>query len=174
MLIRVFTLEFRSALGGFDDGELRDFLKDKEVLGIRDHFFVKDQSPYLAVVVTYNLLGLEEGQTARTQQKDRGRREEWREILQEPDWPLFNALRDWRNGQGKEEGVPPYVVCTNRQLAEIAHRRPPSLSKLATTEGLGKAKVERYGAAILDIVTQAAEPVQSATEEPSDEQSDQE
>ena len=29
MLIRVFTLKFSSVLGGFDDGELRDFVKDK-------------------------------------------------------------------------------------------------------------------------------------------------
>ena len=45
MLVRVFTLHFSSPLGGFDDGELRDFIKDKEVLSIREHFFVRDELP---------------------------------------------------------------------------------------------------------------------------------
>ena len=41
-LVRIFTLRFNRVPGRFDDEELRDFLKDKEVLSIRDHFFVKD------------------------------------------------------------------------------------------------------------------------------------
>ena len=40
MLARVITLRFDPVLSSFDDGPLRDFLKDKEVLSIRDHFFV--------------------------------------------------------------------------------------------------------------------------------------
>ncbi len=53
MLARVITLRFDPVLGSFDDGPLRNFLKDKEVLSIRDHFFVKNEVPYLAVLVTY-------------------------------------------------------------------------------------------------------------------------
>ena len=129
-LVRVFTLAFSSSLAGFDDRELRDFIGDKEVVSIRDHFFVKDELPYLAVVVTYNLLRPEEGRPAATERRQRDSREEWRETLEEGDWPLFNTLRDWRNGQAKEEGIPPYVICTNRQLAEIAHKRPQGLAAL--------------------------------------------
>ena len=152
MLVRVFTLKFSSVLGGFDDGELRDFLKDKEVLSVRDHFFVKDEMPYVTVIVTYNLLRPEAEEPARSTRSARDRRDAWRELLEEQDWPIFNELRDWRNKQAREEGIPPYVICTNRQLADIAHRRPESLSKLATVEGLGKAKLGRYGAALLKIV----------------------
>ncbi|MDA0746930.1 MAG: HRDC domain-containing protein [bacterium] len=133
-------------------------MKDKEVLSVRDHFFVKDEFPYMAMVVTYNMLRPEaEVPASPRRQQEKERREEWRQMLEEQDWPLFNALRDWRNGQAKEEGIPPYVICTNRQLAEIAHKRPQSLNKLATVEGLGKAKLERYGAAILELVGQEAQ-----------------
>lgn len=152
MLARVFTLKFSPVLGGFDDGGLRDFMKDKEVLSVRDHFFVKDEVPYLAVLVTYNLLRPEADAPVTGRRGERERNEEWRGILEEQDWPVFNALRDWRNKQAREEGLPPYILCTNRQLAEVAHRRPPSLAKLATVEGLGEAKLKRYGAAILGIV----------------------
>ena len=53
MLARVITLRFDAVIGSFDDGPLREFLKDKEVLSIRDHFFVKNEVPYLTVLVTY-------------------------------------------------------------------------------------------------------------------------
>ena len=155
MHVRVFTLHFDPMLGGFDDGPLREFVKDKEVLAIRDHFFSRDEMPYLALVVTYNALRPETGEKTLADKKEEDR-EKWRAILKEADWPLFNSLRDWRNGLAKEEGIPPYVICTNRQLAEIAHRRPESLTKLSAIEGMGKAKLDRYGAAILEV----AKPVE--------------
>jgi hypothetical protein len=37
-------------LDGFDDAPLRELVKDKEVIAIRDHFFIKDEVPYLAVM----------------------------------------------------------------------------------------------------------------------------
>ena len=170
MLVRVFTLRFDPVLGGFDDGDLRDFLKDKEVLSVRDHFFVKDETPYLTVIATYNLLRPEAEEPARSERSARDRRDAWRELLEEQDWPIFNELRDWRNKQAREEGIPAYVICTNRQLADIAHRKPDSLSKLATVEGLGKAKLDRYGAAILKIVeTNALGDDEGTRDEPSEE-----
>ena len=53
MLVRVITLRFDSVIGSFDDGPLREFLKDKQVLSIREYFFVKNEVPYLTGLVTY-------------------------------------------------------------------------------------------------------------------------
>lgn len=53
MLIKVFTLIFNSASGGFDDAALRDFLKDKEVISISDHLFNRNEIPYLVLIVKY-------------------------------------------------------------------------------------------------------------------------
>ena len=151
MLVRVFTLKFDPVVSGFDDSGLQNFIKDKEILSIRDHFFTRDEVPYLTVIVTYNLLRPEEKKGAVQERKEEDR-EKWRQILEEADWPLFNTLRDWRNSLAREEGVPPYVICSNRQLAQIAHRRPDTLQKLAAIEGMGKTKLERYGTAILQAV----------------------
>ncbi len=124
-------LHFASVLGAFDDEDVRNFLSDKEVLSVRDHFFVKDETPFLAAVITYNLLRPEpevsnDQHAGKNRQKER---EAWRAVLEEEDWPLFNTLRDWRNGQAKEEGIPPYVIATNRQLADIAHLRPQQFAR---------------------------------------------
>ena len=51
MLVRILTLRFDDALGGFDDTPVQDLLKDKEVVAIREHFFVKNAVPYLTLVI---------------------------------------------------------------------------------------------------------------------------
>ena len=103
MLVRVFTLSFSSVLGGFDDDEVREFVKDKEVLAVRDHFFLKDESPHLVLVVTYNLLRPEqEIPTRKTQVKEGGRdREAWRKTLEEADWALVQHPQRLAQRTGK-------------------------------------------------------------------------
>ena len=69
------------------------------------------------------------------------------------DDPLLAALKSWRREQARQQGVPPYVVFHDRTLVELAARRPGSLSELAGVSGIGTAKQERYGAALLEVLT---------------------
>ena len=69
--------------------------------------------------------------------------------------PLFDALRRWRRGRADRDGVPAYVVFHDSTLAEIAHRRPRSLSDLRSVSGVGPAKLERYGQEVLEILQEA-------------------
>jgi hypothetical protein len=41
MLARVLTLRFNSLTDGLDDSPLRELIKDKEVLAIRENFFMR-------------------------------------------------------------------------------------------------------------------------------------
>jgi ATP-dependent DNA helicase RecQ len=68
------------------------------------------------------------------------------------DLELVAALKAWRLQQAREQGVPPYVVFHDRTLVEIAARRPPDLQGLAQVSGVGAAKLERYGAAVLAVL----------------------
>ena len=63
--------------------------------------------------------------------------------------PVFVALRTWRLERAKADDVPAYVVFHNSTLAEIADRRPTTLTELARVPGVGPAKLERYGAEVL-------------------------
>ena len=54
MHVRVFTLRFDPATESFDDTPVREFLADKAVCAVRDHFFVQEGVPYLTLVVTYH------------------------------------------------------------------------------------------------------------------------
>jgi ATP-dependent DNA helicase RecQ len=61
----------------------------------------------------------------------------------------FEALRSWRLEQARSQGVPPYVVFHDRTLLEIAAAPPSSLGELAQVAGVGQAKLDRYGEALL-------------------------
>jgi ATP-dependent DNA helicase RecQ len=62
------------------------------------------------------------------------------------------ALKAWRLQQAREQGVPPYVVFHDRTLIEIAARQPGALPELGNVSGVGAAKLERYGAAVLAVL----------------------
>lgn len=78
MLARVITLRFEPVLEAFHDAPLRAFVKDKEVFAIRDHFFHRDDLPYLAVLVTYGLRA--PASPTETPAKRKGRGDSWRAL----------------------------------------------------------------------------------------------
>ncbi len=65
------------------------------------------------------------------------------------DAELWEQLRRWRSGVARTREVPAYVVCTDATLMAIVERRPATLDALADIPGIGPAKLEAYGAAIL-------------------------
>jgi ATP-dependent DNA helicase RecQ len=72
--------------------------------------------------------------------------------------PLIEALQTYRTSQAKLEGMPPYIIYSNKVLTSIAEQKPTTLDALLEIDGVGKAKVEKYGAAILEIVAHGNVP----------------
>jgi ATP-dependent DNA helicase RecQ len=65
---------------------------------------------------------------------------------------LWERLRAWRAAIAKEHGVPAYVVFHDATLAELASVRPQSGTALGQISGVGQRKLERYGAALLELL----------------------
>nr|WP_308114042.1 DNA helicase RecQ [Kineosporia corallincola] len=65
---------------------------------------------------------------------------------------VFEKLRAWRGAAAKEQGVPAYVIFHNTTLAQIAQRMPATLGQLGEIEGIGQAKLERYGEQVLEAL----------------------
>ncbi len=84
--------------------------------------------------------------------RPRKRTREAAAAIGEAQRPLFEALRAWRREQAAEQAVPPYVIFNDRTLMDIALLRPRGLSDLAMANGVGQAKLDRYGAAVLKVV----------------------
>ena len=74
------------------------------------------------------------------------------------DSPLVARLRHWRLEQAREQGVPAYVIMHDRTLCEIAALLPASPQALLAVPGIGVAKAQRYGDALLAIVAERTQP----------------
>ena len=68
--------------------------------------------------------------------------------------PLWDALRECRSRLARDAGVPAYVIFHDATLKEMVRLRPASLEQLALLHGVGQAKLERHGAAFLEVLTQ--------------------
>lgn len=69
------------------------------------------------------------------------------------DEALFDSLRAWRLSIAQENAVPAFVVFTDATLAAIAEARPVDLDQLSELAGVGPAKLEKYGDAVLQVLS---------------------
>ncbi len=65
---------------------------------------------------------------------------------------LWAALRALRKRLAEQQQVPPYIIFSDATLAGLVERRPRHPDELLEVAGIGDAKRERYGEAILAVI----------------------
>ncbi len=73
------------------------------------------------------------------------------------DEALYERLRAWRLERAQADGVPAYVVFTDLTLQAIAEVRPADTRALLRVNGIGAAKLDRYGDDVLALVAEPQE-----------------
>jgi ATP-dependent DNA helicase RecQ len=68
------------------------------------------------------------------------------------DQNLYAALKALRLRLASENKLPPYVICHDKTLAELAAKKPASEADLHGILGLGDSKIKRYGSALLQTI----------------------
>lgn len=132
--------------------ELNAFLAQHRVVGVEKHLVGEPGSAYWAVCVTYT-----DGRAATTRPSDsqpRRGRIDYREVLNEPDFAVFAELRKLRKQFAEREGVPPYAVFNNEQLATMVTRRVTTLATFKAIDGVGPARIDRYAKPFLARLVQ--------------------
>ncbi len=71
------------------------------------------------------------------------------------DAGLLEELKALRTRLARAQNVPAYVVFSDRTLAELATHRPKTVRAMREIHGVGDAKLERYGAAFLEVISAA-------------------
>ena len=64
---------------------------------------------------------------------------------------LAGRIREWRAAQAKRLKVPAYVVLHDRTLTALAGAKPQNPRELLSIDGMGSAKVERFGEDLLKL-----------------------
>ena len=72
--------------------------------------------------------------------------------LSSEDAALFEALRDVRREIAARLSVPAYIVFEDTALREMARLRPQNDVELLEVRGVGKVKLERFGATFLEAI----------------------
>ncbi|MGP3999840.1 ATP-dependent DNA helicase UvrD2 [Streptomyces sp. 8N706] len=67
------------------------------------------------------------------------------------DEALYERLREWRMEQAEQLGQPAYCVFTDKTLMAIAEAVPVDESQLVTIAGVGRRKLDRFGADVLAL-----------------------
>ena len=133
--------------GSAEQEELNRFLRGRRIVQTRKELAVIEGTPRWAVLVEYL-----DGQEKSTGESVKSKID-YREILSPEDFSVFSKLREIRKKLAEENGLPVYAVCTNEQLAEIAKRRPKSLSECMLIDGIGQGKADKYAKAFLECIS---------------------
>lgn len=72
----------------------------------------------------------------------------------EYDEELFTALTEWRSQVALEIDRPAFTVFTDMTLEAVAETQPTSVPELVQVKGIGPAKVQQFGAILLQIVAE--------------------
>ena len=153
-MLKLITLKFEEKIEGFDDTVLANVLIGKKIIRWDAQLIQRKTDHYWTILVEYEPSLPGGTQPLPSKKKKDG----YKDLMTEGDWPLFEALREWRGETSRKEGVPSYILFTNVQLAKIATLRPVSLNALQQINGIGKAKRERYGNAVLNILCSFEHP----------------
>jgi len=128
-------------------------MEHHDAISYHQQFFEHEGSPFWAVMVAYREAGEETGREQRVSRKGK----DWRLDLAPPEQRLFDALREWRNKKAIQDGRPPYVLFTNRQMAEIARLSPRDLASLRKVEGIGDSRIKNFGEEVVLLISSIEE-----------------
>jgi ATP-dependent DNA helicase RecQ len=68
------------------------------------------------------------------------------------DPAMFQRLREWRSSVARRQGIAAFMVFPDKTLSALASRRPEDLSQLEAVPGIGPAKLNLYGKALLELM----------------------
>mgnify|MGYP002508671068 CR=1 FL=1 len=73
------------------------------------------------------------------------------------DKELFEELRVLRKELADRQGIPPYIVLTDKTLHLIAAQRPTSIEAFGMVSGIGDYKKEKYGKEFVETINRFLE-----------------
>jgi superfamily II DNA helicase RecQ len=149
---------FQIPSGGSEgmEAEINAFLRSHRILKVERELVQRETSPCWAVCVEYMDGSVVSGSSGRSGSRGGDKKVDYKEILSEADFSVFLLLRDLRKSLAEIEGVPMYAIFTNEQLAKLAQARVQSQADLEKIEGVGNAKIEKYGRRVLDTIAAAS------------------
>ena len=147
MQLKVFVLPVKNL--GAAEVEMNACLRGHRVLAVQKEFVAEGENSFWSFCVEY-LDGIGADALAAG---GRPPKVDYKEVLKPEEFEVFSRLRDWRRAVAEKEGVPVYTIFTNEQLAQMVQKKVNSKAALKEIEGVGDARVEKYGDALVQMMS---------------------
>ncbi len=128
---------------GDSETELNRFLAQHRILKVDRGLVTESSGACWAVCVGYLDSEMKPASRKRS-------RIDYREVLSPTEFEIYADLRRWRKVQAADDGVPPYQIFTNEQLAAIVQQGVRTVESLTLLPGVGPARLAKYGQSVLD------------------------
>lgn len=135
--------------------ELNAFLRSRRVLRVERHLVEAGHSSYWTICVEYVAERLSSAKVSSGAAGVTKGKVDYKELLSEDDFRVFSQLRSVRKRIAEQEGVPVYAVATNEQMAEMVRLKVATVGAMRQIEGIGEARIEKYGAALVEVLSAA-------------------
>lgn len=145
---------------------LNRFCSQHRVSFVEKQLIEDGPNSYWSICVTWL-----EGEGALTSGQHKKPPVDYKQILDENEFAIFLELRNLRKELAENQGVPPYALFTNEQLATMVQQRINSKTALQAIPGVGQSRVEKYGEFFLQKLSELA--VQHAPDTDGETHSDQ-
>lgn len=148
--LRLVTVALDPSTGRFPETPLASLPGSVESVG--EYFFLHAGLPHLLLVVhTREATTAAPREPVTKDHRDNG----VRASLDPIDREVFDRVRAWRNARAAADNVPPYVLLTNRNVADLARARPADRKGFEAIAGLGEGRWQRFGEELLTVVAGA-------------------
>lgn len=151
-------------LAGSRNKKVTEFRFDKlPTYGILKAMSAKDIANFIEFLIAEQLIAVSNGQFPTIFVAERGkevllgkvrvyrRQAVVQQVVHDKD-PLFEELRAVRMAIAKQEGVPPFVVFSDKTLHDMCAKRPQNAEEFLAISGVGESKLEKYGAQFIEAI----------------------
>ncbi len=153
MSVKIITVAFDPSAQGFDNEALDQFLAGKTIHHLQSEFFQQHGQAYWTLLIEYDaLIPLNQQKKPSVQ-------------LTNTEQALLNTLQEWRRDKAKDQGLPVYVLATNKELEALVIKKPITQEALKTIAGFGEKKCQRHGSELLTIIQRYASQASSLDQE---------
>ena len=154
MQIKLFTVPV--GLVNDHNEEINLFLRANKVVEFEKKFIENDKGAFWCFYISYIPVNAVD--------KEHKEKIDYMKVLDQNAFKIFSKLRDMRKKIANDEGVAPFVVFSDAEIADIAKLPEITLKTLQGIKGIGQKKIEKYG----DLILQAIKEVINETKKQPD------
>lgn len=142
--------------------ELNRFLGSNRLITAHREFVAQGENSYWAIAAEY----ISDGTSKTASSVSAKKKIDYKEVLSPEDFSIYARIRDWRKERANQEGVQLYTIFTNEQIAKMVENRITTKNGLKEIDGVGDARVEKYGNDVLSILKEETAKLNETQKQP--------